>query len=230
MRSADPPPNICLKVIRKDSRIASNVDLKRSFTSSFISLMVSRRRFFAAKTSSRWPERKSNRVLTSSYCSIASILTGPKALIAFSKSFKTCSDWARFSSSLAWLDASSKLILNSSVRANISLFSLSAKRSRLDSALACRRIHSSFWRRACSIWPATSSDWPSKSSNSNCLRITACSRAVFSWRVACSCFSRTETSICSCRSSPCSIAYWRAWISRSVEANSCCKRSASVWS
>ena len=88
IKSADPPPNICLKVILKLSRIASKVDLKRSFTSSFISSIVARRRFLADRTSSRCVFKKSKRFLTSSNCSTASILTGPKARIAFSNSLR----------------------------------------------------------------------------------------------------------------------------------------------
>ena len=110
IRSAEPPPNIWRKVTLKLSRMASKVDLKRSLTSSFISSIVSKSRFLADRTSSRCSLRKFKRLLTSSNCSTASRLTGPKARMAFSKSLTWLSAAGKLSNGRAWLLASSKLI------------------------------------------------------------------------------------------------------------------------
>ena len=168
--------------------------------------MVDSNMFFAAKTSSRWLERKSKRPFTSSYCSIASTLTGPSALMSFSMLFSWFSAAARFSTGFACSLAWSKLCMNSSVICVKSLFKRSACFSRLASALACWRIHSSLFLRACSICSATSSAWPSKSSSSKRFRMIPCSKSVF---LACACVNWLD----SCSTStvwtwawPCSIS------------------------
>ena len=137
---------------------------------------------------------------------------------------------ARFSTGLACSLACSKLCMNSSVICVKSLFKRSACFSRVASALACWRIHSSFFLRACSICSATSSAWPSKSSSSKRFRMTPCSKSVFlawacaNWLASCS------TSTVWTWASPCSISNcnWRFSTSNWEIVSS--KRRASVCS
>ena len=110
IKSAEPPPNIWVKVCLKLSRIASKVALKRDFTSSSMSFMVFRRRLLASSKSSFCPFKKSRRCLTSSNWAIASTLTGPKALIERSRPcrfWRVCSTLSR---GLAWPLATSSVI------------------------------------------------------------------------------------------------------------------------
>ena len=99
------------------------------------------------------------------------------------------------------------------------------------SALACRRINSSFWWRACSKRLAISSDWPSRSSSSNFRRISLWSSSVFSCLAVSNCSSRIVIStFCKLDCSFCSIKSSKVACSFSRLAFSSDRRSKSFFS
>ena len=158
-----------------------------------MSLMVDRSIFFAAKTSSRWLERKSKRPFTSSYCSIASTLTGPRALISFSMPWAGFQLLQDFQQVWPALSAWSKLCMNSSVICVNSLFQAIRMLFTCRFSLGCWRIHSSFFSCALvpSVLPHLRPGLPNHPAQS-VSGMTPCSKSVFlaracvNWLASCS--------------------------------------------